>query len=320
MTVNSFLKDPYSVPQTKSAIMTAIVDRDKRQQRVNGFERSFAICAGSTATTAFLTPFEVVKTRMQAQFSINTCQRPMTFLGWLRHITHTEGTAGLYRGFAAFMLQLTPNNLIYFWSYEITRDYLIESSVVNPTWAPMFGGVLARTLATYAVAPFELIKVQFQSGHLSKETSIFNALRQNSQRGLLNLWRGVGPTLWRDVPFSAIYWFFYEDFKKRFSSGVNLNLESAYDRFYVSFFAGAIAGTAAGFVVTPFDVVKTLRQAQVESDGTNKSTMRTLQKLWGQGKVSAVFAGLGPRLLRVPPGCAIMISSYELTKYAFGGR
>jgi len=318
MTLSSFLTDN---PDPPNSVMTAIVDREKRIRRVNGLERSVAICAGSFATTAFLTPFEVVKTKMQAEFQLSTCKRPATALGWAKQIVAKEGSVGLYRGFSAFMLQLTPNNLIYFWTYEVTRDYLVETSSIDRTWAPMFGGILARTVATYAVAPFELIKVQFQSGYLSKDTSIMDALRQNSLHGgWRNLWRGVGPTLWRDVPFSAIYWLSYENFKTRLSNNVNLN-ESAYDRFYVSFSAGALAGTVAGFIVTPFDVVKTLRQAQLENESSaaSRSTIRYLQKLWSQGQSSAVFAGLGPRLMRVPPGCAIMISSYELIKYMFGG-
>jgi len=270
-------------------------------------------------TTLFLTPLEVVKTRVQAEFSSQTCKKPRKSLALTKHIVQHEGFGGLYSGFRAFLLQLTPNNLIYFWTYESSRDYIIDELHGNKLIAPVYSGVIARTAATYAVAPFELLKTQFQAGSFSRKTTIMQGLRQNvANGGVASLWRGVGPTLWRDVPFSAMYWFFYELFKtKLISHRVRTEYESASDRFIVSFFSGAFAGTVAGVVVTPFDVVKTLRQAEVSNGQSERSTFRVLKKIWGQGNLSGVFAGLGPRLARVPPGCALMISSYEMTKYCF---
>ena len=37
-------------------------------------------------------------------------------------------------------------------------------------------------------------------------------------RGCTNLFRGLGPTLWRDVPFSCLYWYTYESLKRRLRS------------------------------------------------------------------------------------------------------
>lgn len=60
------------------------------------------------------------------------------------------------------------------------------------------------------------------------------------QDGLRALWRGLPPTLWRDVPFSAIYWMGYETCKRHIESSVN-ELEA-------SFLAGAVSGMV-GFIV-----------------------------------------------------------------------
>lgn len=291
----------------------------KGKKDVNGFQRSVAICVGSVMTTMFLTPLEVIKTRVQIELSTKTCRKPKTSLQVTKNILSNEGFVGLYSGFSAFCWQLIPNNLIYFWTYESTRDYINQEFHGNELCAPIYGGILARIFATYAVAPFELVKTQLQSRTLPKGTSIFSGLKQNVQLGnFLSLWKGVGPTLWRDVPFSAIYWFFYEFFKKRSPYNLDNYQDSARQRFLTSFSSGVAAGTLAGFIVTPFDVVKTLRQSNLNgSSETEKHTFKVLKNVFKQGKLWGVFAGLGPRLIRVPPGCGIMISSYEMTKYVF---
>jgi len=50
-----------------------------------------------------------------------------------------------------------------------------------------------------------------------------------ANNGVLTLWRGLGPTLWRDVPFSAMYWYGYEM--------INAKVESPF-----------LAGIASGMV------------------------------------------------------------------------
>lgn len=40
------------------------------------------------------------------------------------------------------------------------------------------------------------------------------------QSGIAGLWKGVFPTLLRDVPFSAIYWMNYESLKAVYGPGV----------------------------------------------------------------------------------------------------
>ena len=65
-----------------------------------------------------------------------------------------------------------------------------------------------------------------------------------------SLWRGLGPTLWRDVPFSGIYWAGYEGWKKVFKRH---GMSGA----WVAFLSGAVSGTSAALITSPFDVLKT---------------------------------------------------------------
>lgn len=60
------------------------------------------------------------------------------------------------------------------------------------------------------------------------------------KEGLISLWRGLIPTMLRDVPFSAIYWMMYEELKHKY---VNEGKQSRFEQFQFSFFAGATSGT-----------------------------------------------------------------------------
>ena len=60
--------------------------------------------------------------------------------------------------------------------------------------------------------------------------------------GVLSLWRGLAPTLWRDVPFSAIYWMGYENIKKRLVAWDSVRQDPVLNEFEVAFASGAISG------------------------------------------------------------------------------
>uniref|UniRef100_A0A183DSU6 Solute carrier family 25 member 39 n=1 Tax=Gongylonema pulchrum TaxID=637853 RepID=A0A183DSU6_9BILA len=70
------------------------------------------------------------------------------------------------------------------------------------------------------------------------------------------LWRGWSPSLMRDLPFSAVYWTGYEYLKRK----ALLTLDRKETNFLISFACGALSGSLAAFLTTPFDVVKTHRQ------------------------------------------------------------
>ena len=44
-----------------------------------------------------------------------------------------------------------------------------------------------------------------------------------AQHGWKQLWGGLVPTLWRDVPFSAVYWTGYDYFSKSFKQSMGID-------------------------------------------------------------------------------------------------
>lgn len=201
----------------------------------------------------------------------------------------------------------------------VTYDYLLRQVmpliIPFPSVVPLVAGVSARSIVSSVVSPLELIRTNLQSTpslpntpHTLKSvlTSLEGLVRAH---GIRHLWRGLGSTLWRDVPFSGVYWASYEGMKgyleKRGRSGPSL-----------AFICGATSGTAAALLTSPFDVLKTRQQALVMSTpGQRTSALPFLRQLVRTEGTSALFAGLGPRIAKIAPACGIMISCYEVRDF-----
>jgi solute carrier family 25 protein 39/40 len=76
--------------------------------------------------------------------------------------------------------------------------------------------------------------------------------------GISSLFRGVYPTLMRDIPFSAVYWICIEsmrDFwRNRRQNGTAV---SAWEQAGQAMVNGSVSGIIAAAVTTPLDVIKT---------------------------------------------------------------
>jgi solute carrier family 25 protein 39/40 len=90
---------------------------------------------------------------------------------------------------------------------------------------------------------------------LPENSRMFSMIRTElANGGIGSLWRGVSPTLWRDVPFSAIYWSAYEYCKKTLEPWSNSERGSPG---LAAFISGASSGTLAAIATHPFDLVTT---------------------------------------------------------------
>ena len=244
-----------------------------------------------------------------------------------------------------------PANVIYFTGYDHLRsDHRSPiNKYVPDASAPLIAGSIARVAAASVISPIEMFRTRMQaatSGGTSVFTETFVGLRQMVQaQGYTSLWRGLTLTMWRDVPFSGIYWWGYEVIRNgltdlrdpphsktrprsKFRGGEN---DTA--TFVDSFAAGAVSGGVASIVTTPFDVGKTRQQVLAHSpkdaSGSkgpssklektalrpeDRSMPRFLYSIWKEEGTAGLFRGWAARCLKVAPACAIMISSYEVGK------
>ena len=269
---------------------------------------------------------------------LNCVSSSLRFTGTLdafRKIANVEGATTLWRGISITLLMAVPANIVYFTGYEHLRD-ISPLSQNYENLNPLVCGALARVLAATTVAPLELTKTKLQSiPRATKSTRtwlMFKDLMEETRLDMKRngtfraLFKGLEITLWRDVPFSAIYWGSYEFCKKNLWMK-NDNSKSTAIHFVNSFFGGSISGTIAAILTHPFDVGKTRWQISMLSDNTSSSTrghaqsqknmFKFLSSIAKKEGTRALYTGLTARVVKIAPSCAIMISSYEISKKFF---
>ena len=177
-----------------------------------------------------------------------------------------------------------PANVIYFTGYDFLRSSPASGiSALGPTLAPLIAGSAARAIAATVISPLEMFKTRLQASTDPREGNAFRStlkavVEMVRTEGGLALWRGLELTLYRDVPFSGIYWFGYEMLKDWLGGRRGGGWEEA--RFADSFVAGAVSGAVAAFVTTPFDVGKTRRQV---GGGGAGGMGKVLGEIWREG-------------------------------------
>jgi hypothetical protein len=146
-------------------------------------------------------------------------------------------------------------------------------------------GFLADFAASFVYVPSEVLKTRlqlqgqynnpfFQSGYNYKSTA--HAARTIvRQEGFSALFYGYKATIFRDLPFSALQFAFYEQaqtwarqWKKSREIGLPLEL-----------LTGAAAGGLAGVITCPLDVVKTRIQTQVNPSSETAAKQCPVQKI-----------------------------------------
>ncbi|KAG5998380.1 hypothetical protein E4U43_002433 [Claviceps pusilla] len=239
-------------------------------------------------------------------------------LDGLRKIARNEGVTTLWRGLSPTLLMTIPANIIYFTGYDWLRyNAMSPFSRLSGDQAPLVAGSSARTLAATAVGPIELFRTRMQAASGASTTNhLTETLRgvreMVAAHGYVSLWRGLTLTLWRDVPFSGLYWWGYETIRagltdareerrgrslsqsqsqnrshsrSRRDDGLerarrrSQSRENHMDTFVDSFTAGALSGALASMVTMPFDVGKTRTQVYRDAPASASAAVKRLHPL-----------------------------------------
>ena len=284
-------------------------------------------CASGMLSTTLLQPLDLLKSRLQYRYVKKTGHVPTTSIVTLgRNIIKAEGISSLWNGLTPSLVRVCAGAGIYFTSIETMTSYAksyVErsNSGANQSRCSMDAigsklnfaiGASSRSLGAIVTLPITIVKTRIEATKHHGYTGIVDALTniwRNETWG--GLYRGLIPTLIRDVPFSGIYLVLYKKMKiyaldyffyEQLSDDVSLSPE-------ISFSIGFLAGAVATAITHPFDVIKT--RMQVSKTKNTKGLVNHIRDVYRHQGTVGLNRGLFLRIAKRPLSTAIVWTVYE---------
>jgi len=184
-----------------------------------------------------------------------------------------------------------------------------ELSNTGKILSSLAAGGIAGGIAKTVIAPLDRSKIFFQTNE-TKNYRFRYALRwlKHGYRteGLLSLWRGNTATLARIVPYSAINFMSFEQYKKL------LKVEDAGTPGYHRFIAGSMAGSTGQLLTYPLDRASAV--VAVTPSNQNRNLAVVFCNIYKEEGFLALYRGLTPTLLGVIPYAGTSFYTYETLK------
>ncbi|KAG2492720.1 hypothetical protein HYH03_009133 [Edaphochlamys debaryana] len=281
--------------------------------------KGFAGSIGGVAEACCLQPMDVIKTRIQ----LDKTGKYKGIIQTGSTIYHEEGLKSLWKGLTPFATHLTLKYALRMGSNSMYQSALRGPDGKLTDGKRMLAGFLAGiTEALIIVTPFEVVKIRLQQQKgTSKETfkykgPIHCAMTVLREEGIRGMWSGATPTIMRNgTNQMCLFW------AKNNVDTLLWDKHEGDGRILTpvqSMTSGFLAALLGPIATGPFDVAKTRLMAQTKTSGGVRYTgfFDALVRIPREEGIRAMWKGLLPRLLRIPPGQAIVWAvSDQITGY-----
>lgn len=170
--------------------------------------------AATTASDALMTPFDMLKQRMQMRNTASESNRKLFKTGLA--IYKNEGLGAFFISYPTTLFTNIPFAALNFGFYEYFSSVLNPTHTYNPYYHCVSGGI-AGGIAAALTNPLDCIKTALQTRGVSTNESLRNVNGFSSaakvlykQGGLSAFMRGWKPRIIFNIPSTAISWTAYE--------------------------------------------------------------------------------------------------------------
>eukprot|EP01026_Neomeris_dumetosa_P082996 TRINITY_DN957_c0_g1_i1.p1 TRINITY_DN957_c0_g1~~TRINITY_DN957_c0_g1_i1.p1 ORF type:complete len:354 (-),score=52.75 TRINITY_DN957_c0_g1_i1:1350-2411(-) len=297
-----------SFASTSVALAENVSSNVSTQIKSKPIQDVIAGAAARAASQSTIHPLDTMKVRMQHRGGSGLPVKPSQGVKVLvRNPLKGMASAGrsvvsLYKGVGGAATAAGIAIGTYFAFYSVTCNLIQQHTSLPPGGVAFVAGAVAATGGSVVKVPLAVCIRSVQAGiYPNAFTAASSIVKAAGPRGLFT---GFVPTLIEDVPDMAFKFAAYESLRsvcKLINKRRQLSPQE-------DFAMGALSGAFAAAVTTPFDVVKTHMMCSAAS---KPNMLTTVNNIFKQGGVPALFKGVAPRAISNGINSAVFFCFFE---------
>ncbi|XP_075491327.1 uncharacterized protein LOC142529635 isoform X2 [Primulina tabacum] len=187
----------------------------------------------------------------------------------------------------------------------------------------LLAGGIAGAFSKTCTAPLARLTILFQVQGMHSDVAVMSkpciwreAIRIVNEEGFRAFWKGNLVTIAHRLPYTAVNFYAYEQYKSILKSIPGLDRrgeKNASSDIFVHFVGGGLAGITAASATYPLDLVRTRLAAQ-RNAMYYQGIRHALNTICRDEGFFGLYKGMGATLLGVGPSIAISFSVYESSR------
>ncbi|GMM30987.1 organic acid transporter [Martiniozyma asiatica (nom. inval.)] len=274
--------------------------------------------AGGIAQVLVGQPFDTTKVRLQS--STDPTATPMKII---KKLLSEEGPLAFYKGTLLPLIGIGACVSVQFGVNEFMKRLFgqINSNKLDSNGKPMgmslgqffLAGGAGGFANGFLAGPIEHARIRLQIQTAGKAQfdgplSVLKDLYANG--GIKTIYRGLGPTLWREGLGIGIYFMTFEYLVQQ--TMIKNQIERKQVESWKLCAYGGLAGYAMWCACYPIDVIKSKLQTDSYKSWKYKNSLSVVRDIWARLGWRGFWVGFGPTILRAAPANSATFVAFEM--------